>query len=304
MRPPKPKGLLKVGSDPPLPSPNNAVGLNRVIHHPLIRSYSTVSKFESKIVGSLRSPQTPKIVNAVQSCHFLGIRGDPPKQAKHFHEGSSSSAPAQKIVFCNICMSSKPFNEFFTIEGCKHSYCSRCLGSYIKSKINANMTKIKCPDAACRDGELEPLACKSMITKNLFDHWCDALCESTVGERFYCPFQDCSALLMDERGQEVMQESECPHCHRLFCAHCRVPWHTGLTCGKFDEMSQLGKEKKQESKLLELAKKSRWQRCPKCKFYVEKVSGCMFIKCRCGANFCYGCASVMEVDHYCAKCKR
>ncbi|KAK8971357.1 hypothetical protein KSP40_PGU013913 [Platanthera guangdongensis] len=279
MRPPNPRGV-KVGSDPPLPSRKYAVGVNRVIDGPLIRGPSSVSKFESKRVDVVRYPQTPKIDIPVRSRHLPGIEGDPQKQTKYLHQGSSSSAPVQKIVFCSICMASKPFNTFFAIEGCKHSYCSRCLGSYIESKINANMTKISCPDTTCKDGKLEPLACKSIITKKVFDHWCDALCESTVGERFYCPFKDCSALLMDERGQEVMQESECPHCHRLFCAHCRVPWHTGLSCGKFQETSQLGKEKKQESMLLELVKKSRWQRCPACKYYVEKISGCMFVKCR------------------------
>lgn len=32
--------------------------------------------------------------------------------------------------------------------------------------------------------------------------------------------------------------------------------------------------------LKKLADQMKWMRCPKCKFYVHKVDGCMFVKCR------------------------
>ncbi|PNX95389.1 putative E3 ubiquitin-protein ligase RNF144A-like protein, partial [Trifolium pratense] len=74
---------------------------------------------------------------------------------------------------------------------------------------------------------------RSLLPKELIDKWNDSLCESlfiTV-PKFYCPFKDCSAMLLDENEgggeEEYIRESECPFCHRLFCARCHVPWHPG-----------------------------------------------------------------------------
>ncbi|KAH0452976.1 hypothetical protein IEQ34_017300 [Dendrobium chrysotoxum] len=320
MRPPKPRGGVQGGPDPPQPPhklPTNQTGelpLLAEIRRRL-KSNQTLPGTSSQ-VGDLLGPrddlglgksldgfqfrqpaETQKTADTLYSRHIPGIEGDPGCN-KHYHQGSSS-APTQKMKDCRICMQSKPLYKFFSIKGCMHSYCSRCLRAYIKTKVNMKATLIKCPDPACKDSELEPLACKLIITKEVFDRWCDVLSESSVRVKFYCPFKDCSALLIDERGQEVMQESECPHCHRLFCAHCGVPWHSGLSCSEFLET-----ENEEDKTLIKLAQKNQWQRCPKCKFYVERTSGCMFIQCRCGATFCYGCASQMEDDHYCQKCKR
>jgi hypothetical protein len=47
-----------------------------------------------------------------------------------------------------------------------------------------------------------------------------------------CPFNDCSVSLLND-GSEIVINAECPSCHRLFCAHCNVPWHSGLNCQQF-----------------------------------------------------------------------
>ncbi|KAM7280166.1 hypothetical protein ACFE04_007300 [Oxalis oulophora] len=38
-----------------------------------------------------------------------------------------------------------------------------------------------------------------------------------------------AATIIDE-GRNVIKESECPYCRRLFCAQCKVPWHAGVQC--------------------------------------------------------------------------
>ncbi|KAL0909692.1 hypothetical protein M5K25_020582 [Dendrobium thyrsiflorum] len=321
MRPPKPRGGVEGGPDPPQPPHKLPSNETREVRD-LLAELRRRLKYDQTLTGTisqvnvLRGPrddlglgksldgfqflqpaETQKTADAFYYRHISGIEGDPERN-KHYHQGSSS-APTQIMKDCRICMQTKPLSKFFSIKGCTHSYCSRCLRSYIKTKVNMKASRIKCPDPACKDIELEPLACKLIITKEVFDRWCDILSESSVRVKFYCPFKDCSALLIDERGLEMMQESECPHCHRLFCAHCGVPWHSGLSCSEFLET-----ENQEDKTLIKLAQKNKWQRCPKCKFYVERTSGCMFIQCRCGATFCYGCASEMEDDHYCQKCQR
>lgn len=44
-------------------------------------------------------------------------------------------------------------------------------------------------------------------------------------------------------------------CSNLFCAECKVGWHSGIECGEFRKLKR------------------------KCKFYVEKLEGCFHILC-------------------------
>lgn len=131
----------------------------------------------------------------------------------------------------------------------------------------------------------------------------DALCEALilVSSKFYCPFKDCSELLIQDADSNGIVESECPSRRRLFCAKCKVPWHSGIKCGEFQKLHKNERESG-DIMLMQLAKKNRWTRCPKCKFYVERSEGCLFMKCRCGHAFCYNCGAPL-VNHYCTKCK-
>lgn len=223
------------------------------------------------------------------------------KMKTELHD-SSCPVPSQPDSNCEICMDSKNPDELFSIKGCSHTYCKSCLSQYIFSKVEKNALLIKCPSPDCYNGKLEPDMCSTILEDGVFDRWCMALCESIVDSKFYCPFKDCSALMIDDK-ENVIEEAECPHCSRLFCAQCRVPWHAGLSCGEFQNLDK--EERLQEDlMLMALAKKSQWQRCPRCKFFVEKRDGCMFVRCRCGFAFCYGCATEMKMDHYCSICKR
>lgn len=196
--------------------------------------------------------------------------------------GESSNPPLPKPdSYCSICMESKFKYECFALKNCSHVYCSSCVSQYVEAKVEDNVTSIRCPDPSCKDGYLEPEMCQSILKPEVFNRWGHALCEAMIGMmKFYCPFKDCSALLMDERFLgEVIMESECPHCFRLFCAQCKVPWHSGLDCAEF---ANLGAEEREREDIMlrNMAKQSHWQRCPMCNFYVERISGCMFIKCR------------------------
>ncbi|KAB8110560.1 hypothetical protein EE612_047869 [Oryza sativa] len=223
---------------------------------------------------------------------------------------ATASSSASSEFYCTICMETVDAIERFAIPGCTHAFCASCVRQYIAAKVEENVLSIGCPDPGCKDsggGALHPEACRDVIPPQLFQRWGDALCDSALSSlKFYCPFSDCSALLVDDPGdgEEAITDAECPHCSRMFCAQCKVPWHGGSTCAEFQK---LGKDERGRDDLLlrKVAKDSKWQRCPKCKMYVERVEGCVFIICRCGHCFCYLCASPMSRDnHHCKKCKR
>lgn len=183
---------------------------------------------------------------------------------------------------CDICVDEKPKTGLFSVKGCTHFYCSECVVKYVDSKLQENITNITCPVLGC-NGRLEPEYCSSILPSQLFDRWVDALCEAAIlsSEKFYCPYRDCSALLIDDgRGSnEAITRCDCPNCRRSFCAKCRVPWHSEMSCENFQDLNKNDREK-EDIMLMDLAESKQWKRCPKCKFYVEKSYGCIVIKCR------------------------
>ncbi|KAM0001198.1 putative transcription factor C2H2 family [Helianthus debilis subsp. tardiflorus] len=197
---------------------------------------------------------------------------------------SSSKQPlmtSSKRLICGICMDTKTASEMFdNTRVCGHLFCSDCISQHVAVKIKENVTKVKCPDPKCK-GVIGPEACRSIVPKEVLERWESILCESLIMEsqKFYCPFKDCSAMLVDDGGVAVTQ-SECPNCNRLFCAQCKVAWHCGISCIEF-QGSRKGKRNQDHDKLLiDLAKNKKWMKCSKCNFFVEKVYGCDFIACR------------------------
>ncbi|XP_024040867.1 E3 ubiquitin-protein ligase RSL1-like [Citrus sinensis] len=133
---------------------------------------------------------------------------------------------------------------------------------YVASKLQESITTIGCPVAGCQ-GLLEPDYCRNILPQQVFDRWGNALCEAVIREdqKFYCPFKDCSALLIvDNRGsRKAIKESACPHCNRMFCAQCKVPWHIGIQCAQFQK--KLNVNERNDNKLMKLAEKKKWKRC-------------------------------------------
>ncbi|GJU11204.1 zinc finger, C6HC-type containing protein, partial [Tanacetum coccineum] len=161
--------------------------------------------------------------------------------------------------FCDICMDTKPDSEMFrNTNVCGHMYCFDCIRGHVAAKIQENITKVRCPDPNCK-GVIGPEACRLIAPREVLDRWENALCESLIlgSEKFYCPFKDCSALLVDDGGQTVTS-SECPNCNRLFCAQCKVTWHSGVCCSEFQSLKK-GERDSTDILLMNLAKKKKWK---------------------------------------------
>ncbi|XP_058209474.1 E3 ubiquitin-protein ligase RSL1-like [Rhododendron vialii] len=202
--------------------------------------------------------------------------------------GSKSSPSTTTITFvCEICIETKPNSESFTVMGCTHSYCSDCMVKYVRSKLDQNITRISCPVSDCSKGALDPEHCRPILPPEVFDKWGSALCESVfiASEKFYCPFKDCSALMIDDGGGAIA-EAECPNCNRLFCARCKVPWHPGIECSEYQKLDE-DERGREDIMLMNLAEDRMWARCPSCKIFVEKTMGCSTMVCRCGCRFIY-----------------
>ncbi|XP_043705413.1 probable E3 ubiquitin-protein ligase RNF217 [Telopea speciosissima] len=198
-------------------------------------------------------------------------------------DSSSSKTPDQKEeeeesrITCEICIEPIPGNKKFkNKKRCAHSFCTDCIAKYIEAKMEEDASEVKCPGLHC-EKPLDPISCRSILPQRQFERWCDVLCETAVlkWERVYCPYQDCSALILNECGERNVKKTKCPNCKKLLCYLCKIPWHEGVDCERTVEMRE-----RNEILFAELAQRRKWTRCPICKHCVELVSGCPVVRCR------------------------
>ncbi|KAI3952897.1 hypothetical protein MKW92_035417 [Papaver armeniacum] len=123
------------------------------------------------------------------------------------HDSSTTSSNGRNFFTCEICVQ--------IMSGCLHPYCTDCVAKYIQEKvIEHNMSEIKCANPDCN------------VIFGRFLKWCRVLCESVVlldsskgglaYGRSYCPFRDCSELILNDNGGSI---SNCPNCKKLLCFH-------------------------------------------------------------------------------------
>ncbi|KAL9386476.1 hypothetical protein Peur_019600 [Populus x canadensis] len=258
--------------------------------------YAEELQFQEALMGSVIVSQMKN--NGPSSMMIEGTPvlqriSDQPMQKEIIQSGAAESS----LSFCDICVEKKENDRMFETESCAHSFCNDCISRHVAAKVQYGTRIVTCPGLNCR-AVLDLDTCRPILTRAVIDLWEDALCEEVINasQRFYCPFKDCSALLIDDNEGEAIIESECPFCHRLFCALCSVPWHSGIECEEFQRLNE-DERGREDLMLRELAKDKKWSRCPQCKFYVERTEGCPHMICRCGFQFCYGCGAEWIGDH-------
>ncbi|KAL3539009.1 hypothetical protein ACH5RR_002375 [Cinchona calisaya] len=198
----------------------------------------------------------------------------------------SSQPPANQTFTCQICIEpvTSPTEVFENIRCGPHPFCKDCMIKYIQAKLDDNVSEIPCPALNCSE-KLDPHACRSLVGPQLFVKWCDSLCESAVMvfDHSYCPNRNCSAMIVNECGGDV-KKATCPLCKRLFCFHCKLPWHAGFRCEESGELRD-----RNDRAFGVLAEQNKWMRCPRCRHFVERIEGCRIVRCRCHTSFCYKC---------------
>jgi len=225
---------------------------------------------------------TSQMANKGASSSAPTIQATPPAPNDPEPEAATKEAGESSNSFCDICVERKDSNQMFRNERCVHSFCSDCISKHVATKIQDGITVVSCPGLMECKGVLEIEDCRSMLPKDVMERWEEMLCRALFGSEMvcYCPFKGCSAMLVNDKEEgEVIRESECPFCHRLFCAQCYVPWHSGIECEEFQKLNENERER-EDLMLRELAREKKWRRCPNCKYYVERSDGCLHMICR------------------------
>ncbi|VFQ74640.1 unnamed protein product [Cuscuta campestris] len=207
---------------------------------------------------------------------------------------------ASKTVYetCVICLEDVDVGRIVSVDGCMHRYCISCMKQHMEVKLLSGLLP-ECPHDGC-NSELRSDHVSKLLTPKLVHLLNLRIKEASipVGERVYCPFPKCSALMSrrevfeHSRGANIDTERSgarvCTNCNGLFCINCKVPWHSRMNCIEYKIRNPGPQE---DVKLKSLAAVKLWRQCVKCNHMIELAAGCYHMTCRCGYEFCYTCGA-------------
>ena len=179
------------------------------------------------------------------------------------------------------------------ILGCGHEFCESCVSRHGEARIlDGGHLEVTCLRLNC-PAIISYTQLSFLLSSPLLEVLTRKQIEAAIPEmeRLYCPFRDCSTLLIKPAGFQMETPSssahphsttfglvECEACHRAFCLECAVPWHGDMSCAEF-KASLKNERLLGDEKLVELASQKKWQRCKKCGRFVELIQGCFHMTC-------------------------
>ncbi|KUI57354.1 putative protein ariadne-2 [Cytospora mali] len=200
------------------------------------------------------------------------------------HTGSSSTAASRAQPFqragqtgvCVVCDDNHPLFELAKLP-CSHGYCGNCLERLVANTLT---DEALWPPRCCR----QPIPADEphiqvLLSEQIMAQYLTRKVEMETPNRTYCYKPECSKFI-PPRGIEH-DTATCPACEAKTCVICKGVAHVGCDC-PHDEAGQ---------QLKALADGEGWKQCFSCNSIVELVYGCIHIKCRCGAEFCYKCGA-------------
>ncbi|XP_035659765.1 E3 ubiquitin-protein ligase RNF19A-like [Branchiostoma floridae] len=192
------------------------------------------------------------------------------------------------VTECGVCLETQALHRR---PCCNFPVCDACLKQYFTTQVLQAIVKLYCCSSECQS-----TVSREEITFRLDDdarlkfqrYLVEANREPHVKT---CP--RCSEpMTVDKRlvskkdwsPEEAMVV--CKECSMVWCFPCHAPWHEGVNCRLYQKGDKLLKVWAKE----ECQGQVNAQKCPKCKIYIQRTSGCDHMTCtRCKTEFCYRC---------------
>jgi E3 ubiquitin-protein ligase RNF144 len=197
---------------------------------------------------------------------------------------------AEKRFQCCACMEMRLKKHTVTLA-CGHEYCRICHVSLFRNAIaDPTLFPPQCCGVPLPLDMSLPLLPGDLVKK--FDLKAEEL---ATPNPTHCSNADCAEFI---RSQEIEGDvGTCPFCGEETCVQCKSKSHEGF-CQSDPEVQRL----------MDAAKRSRWQLCTKCRNMVALSSGCFHMtyvsehriddgsvtyngRCRCKHEFCYLCGA-------------
>ena len=204
-----------------------------------------------------------------------------------------------RINTCIICTEEFVENKIENPKlDCGNYVHGTCFIEYINEELNNNRFPIRC--LICTKNKRHEINYKMIIDCLLFynkknlaikleNMSLNYLARNNPDEVSFCPTAGCNYMCFYDKNEYHL---DCPLCKKSYCLKCKSEWHENKTCKEY----QLSIKKDDDIKFEEFVKGNNYKKCPKCKRWVEKISGCNHIICPCGIHFCYGCGEIIDTD--------
>lgn len=191
-------------------------------------------------------------------------------------------------LICPVCLSEALYME---VLGCGHGYCSGCFNGFLKAAAENKTFPLVCigKEGKCQVPIALPLI-HSFLPHYDFNRLVEvafaSYLEKHPTELRYCRTPDCRQTYRRQTSRPV--DLVCPSCFARTCSSCGED-HKNMTCEEY----RIYRDPEEQERLNnQLAVKSGFKRCPRCAVWVEKISGCNHMSCKCGAHICWVCLGV------------
>ncbi|KAL1208579.1 E3 ubiquitin-protein ligase RSL1 [Cardamine amara subsp. amara] len=184
---------------------------------------------------------------------------------------------------CVICFDDDiDFDLMFLVDECGHRFCFNCMKQHIEVKL-LDGTIPNCLEHRC-ESQLSIDRCGKFLSLELSLMWKQRIKEisTPLTERVYCPYQSCAYLMSKTELSSSVKSGlrRCFKCDGSFCLHCKVPWHSTLSCKAYKKLHPSPENDDDDAKVKSLAKLNGWRQCGRCQYMVERSYGCNHIRCR------------------------
>ncbi|KAI4723677.1 hypothetical protein E4T48_00071 [Aureobasidium sp. EXF-10727] len=194
----------------------------------------------------------------------------------------TETAYGKKLVHCTACEDHFQAKDLI-LTSCGHCYCGSCLSVLFNAAVSDESLY---PPSCCANAPIPFQHAKRFLEPELETTFEEKGVEFATVDRTYCSDPACSTFIPPT--EIVKSVAYCWHCDKLTCVVCKAPAHEG-DCPADLELAAL----------LKYAEEMHWQRCYQCLSIVQRIDGCNFMECLCGATFCYNCGRPMPDEQDC-----
>lgn len=173
------------------------------------------------------------------------------------------ASDTQHDLECVCCAGTFPENDTLTLscEPEPHTYCRSCLTKLFQDSIHEDSIF---PPRCCKVPIPIELS-KSLLPKEMVKDFDLKVEEVATPNPTYCATFSCNKFILAKYIKNNV--GTCPFCNEKTCTMCKNKSHDGL-CPN-DPHVQL---------LMDVAKRSKWQQCQRCKNMVELSIGCFHMR--------------------------
>ena len=197
------------------------------------------------------------------------------------------------IKECQICYCSLNNQSVAMCLDCHYEVCFDCLTGHIECQVKDGVIKITCPgDESCIKtfsdqfiAAFSPEHIYAILTKNKVEAEQNPNIKTCPG----CHKIERRDPAVHNSKKKLVKKIHC-QCGTDWCFECYSPWHSGLSCAKFqnDVVRNGDKALRYWAKSKKKGNCKNAKKCPKCNFYIERITGCNHMTCNRLVPFIFG----------------